>query len=117
MDLREDDKVILVIDDHEATLLLFSRVISLKGLAVETFSGANPAIAWMEVNNRPDLIFCDIHMPDGNATVLINWLKEKDFSIPLVLISADHFADFHSHPFLLKPLMQEDIYNILEQHL
>ena len=109
--------MILIIDDHDATNCLFEVLIKSKGLEVKSFSGANNAISWLEEGNKPSLIFCDIHMPDGTGNDLVDWLKEKEVNIPLVLISANHYADFSGLPRLLKPLYQEDIFNMIGKFL
>lgn len=78
------------------TLVVDDDLDSLKGIVEYLQIGFNTVFSANNIdeakkviqNDRVDIIFSDIRMPDGNGFMLIEWLRENGFDIPVVLISA-----------------------------
>ena len=58
---------ILIIDDEEQLRKLLSRIISLEGFKTEE-AGTIKA-AWKLLDKGPDVVLCDVKLPDGNGVV------------------------------------------------
>lgn len=79
-------KTILIIEDD----VVFSRTISnwlekkgMKTSSVTTLVNARKAIIGTEF----DLILADLRLPDGNSTSLLEWMNEKHYSIPFLIMT------------------------------
>jgi signal transduction histidine kinase len=67
-------KTILVVEDHQDTLRVLSRVLRRKGFNVTT--AGNVADACKQFENTPaDLVICDIGLPDGTGWDLMEKLR------------------------------------------
>jgi len=70
---------ILIIDDEEPLRKLLSRIISLEGFKTEE-AGTIKA-GWTALNHKePDVILCDVRLPDGNG---VDFVKEAKAKFPL----------------------------------
>ncbi|WP_418210583.1 sigma-54-dependent transcriptional regulator [Bacteroides zhangwenhongii] len=79
-------KTILIIEDD----IIFSRSISnwlvkkeMKTCCVTTLANARKAITEIEI----DLVLADLRLPDGNSTSLLEWMNEKSYSIPFIIMT------------------------------
>lgn len=68
-------------------------------------------IQWFSENESPDLVFCDIHLSDGNCFEIF---EEVTVSAPIIFTTAfDEYAikafKFHSIDYLLKPIDKTEI--------
>lgn len=79
-------KTILIIEDD----IVFSRSISnwlvkkgMKTECVATLANARKAIEQKEF----DLILADLRLPDGNSTSLLEWMNDKYYSIPFLIMT------------------------------
>lgn len=80
-------KTILIIDDEEKLRSLLARVIKLEGFAVTdvgNLKAANKAIA----KEMPDVILCDVKLPDGNGVDFIKEIKAKYHIPEIILLTA-----------------------------
>jgi len=78
---------ILLIDDEEQLRKLLSRIISLEGFTVEQ-AGTLKA-AWAQLaKNEPDIVLCDVKLPDGDGVRFVKELKEKYPLIEIILLTA-----------------------------
>ena len=78
---------ILIIDDEEKLRNLLARVIQLEGFTVTgvgTLKGAHKSIE----NEEPDVILCDVKLPDGNGVDFIKEVKSKHSTIEIILLTA-----------------------------
>jgi len=70
-------------------------------------------------SEKPDLVFLDIELPDGNGFELINLVKYKQFEVIFVTafnqyaVKAFEFAALH---YLLKPVTKESLAQALERY-
>src|SRR3954471_6737337 len=78
---------ILLIDDEEQLRKLLSRIISLEGFTVDQ-AGTLKA-AWAQLAQKePDIVLCDVKLPDGDGVRFVKELKEKYPLIEIILLTA-----------------------------
>ncbi|HEY9361701.1 MAG TPA: sigma-54 dependent transcriptional regulator, partial [Chitinophagaceae bacterium] len=78
---------ILIIDDEEKLRNLLARLIRLEGFAVTeagTLKAAHKAIE----KDKPDIILCDVKLPDGNGVDFISEVKSRHSLIEIILLTA-----------------------------
>jgi DNA-binding response OmpR family regulator len=109
--------VILVVDDEEEIRNLFFRYLGRKGYEVHLSGTLGEERLILEVI-KPDLIFLDINLPDGNGLEELQRLQQMIGNCKVVMMSAfdevegrksafGHGAlDFLSKPFSLSRLNQ-----------
>lgn len=119
---------ILIVDDHEANVLLLERILSGAGY-VSVTSTMNPAeVCELHRNNRYDLILLDLKMPEMDGFQVMKGLKEiePDGYLPVLVITAQpgqklraleaEAKDFISKPFELDEVLAR-VHNMLEVRL
>lgn len=79
---------ILLVDDEDALLRIFSRVLGAAGYDVETAGDGQRAIELFEANDF-DLIISDISMPRMTGIELLRAVRERNLDIPVVLMTAN----------------------------
>ncbi len=119
------NKLILVIDDDTENNLLMRRIIGfIKEEPFFVVSGEY-ALNWLQ-NNRPDLILCDISLPDISGLELIRQIRlmEGFQSLPVIAVSAHDleedindalnagFTDYQ-----VKPFMPHELINRIKKYL
>ena len=71
---------ILIIDDEEPLRKLLNRIISLEGFKTE--EAGTIRNAWKVLEQKdPDVVLCDVRLPDGNG---VDFVKEAKAKFPLV---------------------------------
>ena len=103
---------ILIIDDEQSTRVLLEDFLS-KTYDVVTKKDGKEALEWLE-GNLPDLIICDIQMPNMDGYQFVEQVRQRGFTkhTPIVMLSAtvekstDRIKcyqlgaqDFHAKPF------------------
>jgi signal transduction histidine kinase len=84
-------KTILVVEDHEDTRRVLSRALRRRGFGV-TAAGSVSAAAEQFTSSRPDLIICDIGLPDGSGWDLMDQLRPHG---PIRAIAVSGFGMEH----------------------
>lgn len=111
---------VLIVEDETAALG------ALKGMLYEYDSrieivgiteGVKQTINWLANNDRPDLIFMDIHLSDGSAFTIFDMIN---IQIPIIFTTAyDQYAidafRVNSIDYLLKPIKQERLKEALDK--
>lgn len=116
---------ILVIEDDKPTRYQISKLLSLEGYEV---SGAEDGIIGIEMANetRPDLIVCDIMMPnlDGYGTLLRMRENPKTRLIPFIFLTAKSQVDdlrkgmeLGADDYLTKPVSPPSLFNSISRRL
>ena len=81
---------------------------------------------WMAVTHKPDVIICDLRMPQGDGTTVIECLKRNSqtAAIPVIVLTALHEPGLQRHieaigasSFLIKPIHFNDLLDELRRHI
>ena len=78
---------ILIVDDEEKLRNLLGRLIKLEGFAVTEAGNLKSAFKAIE-KEEPDVILCDVKLPDGNGIDFIKEVKAKYHFTEIILLTA-----------------------------
>lgn len=78
---------ILIIDDEEKLRRLLKRIISLEGFDVIEAGSFKEAARQLD-KEVPDVVLCDVKLPDGNGVDFIKEIKAKHPSTEIILLTA-----------------------------
>ena len=78
---------ILVIDDEVQIRTLLSRMLGLEGYEVCQAGDCGAALKQLELH-APDVVLCDVFLPDGNGVDLVLALKKKSPNVEIILLTA-----------------------------
>lgn len=78
---------VLIIDDEEKLRNLLARLIKLEGFIVTEAGSLKAAVKAIE-KEEPDVILCDVKLPDGNGVDFIKEIKAKFSTIEIILLTA-----------------------------
>ncbi len=78
---------ILIIDDEEKLRSLLGRIIRLEGYSVKEAADLKTSRKMME-KDLPDIILCDVKLPDGNGVDFVSELKKKYPLVEVILLTA-----------------------------
>lgn len=111
---------ILIIDDEKDLCWLLSNALLDKGYDVKTANTLRQGIDLLK--KKPDLIFLDLKLPDGDGMDILPIIKKKRVEPIVVIISAygseDRMVDANEkgvHGFIDKPFSEEKIIQTLHQ--
>ncbi len=108
-------KKVLVINDEDDTNMLIANVLKNKGYLIENASYLLDGKAIFDLQ-KPDLLFLDINLPDGNGLNCIDYFKQGVPLVKICVISAeddirkayDYKADsVLSKPFSLTQILEK----------
>ena len=106
-------KILIIEDEEPAAEILADIILGLRPKAeiLGSPGSIKEAVAWLESNPTPDLVFSDIHLPDGNSFEIF---KRVEVRTPVIFTTAyDQYAieafQVNSIDYLLKPIMKEDV--------
>ena len=113
-------KVVIIEDEELAAEVLadFIRELRPEVMILSTLSSIKEAVKWFEINQDPDLVFCDIHLSDGNSFEIFRQVEVK---CPVIFTTAyNQYAieafKVNSIDYLLKPIMEEDVAKALKKY-
>ncbi|MDP1728384.1 MAG: response regulator [Bacteroidota bacterium] len=99
-------KKVLVINDESETNLLISFALKNRGYLIDNSNNLESGKSVFR-NFKPDLLFLDINLPDGNGLMNINFFKNLQPNVKICMISANEEVnkshDFNADSFLTKP--------------
>ena len=120
------NKLVLCVDDHQASLEIVSRYCQEIGLKVIQVSSATKALLELDklsaANTLPDLILSDVRMPDMNGYMLAEKIRSqaKFNKIKIVAVTSDAriggavFAQEKGfNAYLPKPVIRNDLIKII----
>lgn len=79
---------ILTIEDDRKIRQFVMQVMHMEGHEVVAVASGNEALAYLEQDDRFDVIVTDLLMSDGGGVSFIKTLQQTYFDIPIVLMSA-----------------------------
>ena len=78
---------ILLVDDEEKLRSLLARLLKLEGYAITEAGNLKAASKAIETE-EPDVVLCDVKLPDGNGVDFITEIKKKHPFIEIILLTA-----------------------------
>ena len=78
---------VLIIDDEKQILGLLSRIIGLEGYEVLQAATCKAGLRQME-QHSPEVVLCDVFLPDGNGVDLVSDLKKLRPLSEIILLTA-----------------------------
>ena len=84
---------VLQVEDHEPTQHLRSEILRRAGCDVSNVSTVRDATAAAKLK-RPDVILCDVKLPDGNGFQMCREMRTIRPGLPIILISAVYRDEF-----------------------
>jgi len=78
---------ILIVEDDAAILTGLRAKLEIDGYLVSTATDGETARRWLEVAS-PDLLVLDIMLPELDGLSVLRWLRRKDSSLPVLILSA-----------------------------
>ncbi len=86
-------KPIWIIDDDRSIRWVFEKALTRENIAFRTFSSAPEALAALETS-APQVVVSDIRMPGGSGLELLETLRERYPSLPVIIMTA--YSDLES---------------------
>jgi len=84
---RIDMSKILIIDDEVQIRTLLTRMMELEGYDVCQAGDCRAALKQLELQN-PDVVLCDVFLPDGNGVDLVLAIKKAASNVEVILLTA-----------------------------
>ena len=116
---------ILVIDDEQTIRLLLENFL-VKNYDVVVKKDGMDALEWLE-GNLPDLIICDIQMPNMNGYTFLEKLRQRGFTkhTPVVMLSGsserseDRVKCYQlgAQDYLIKPFSPVELSELIKKNL
>ncbi len=78
---------ILVVDDEVQLRTLLSRMLELEGYEVCQAGDCRTALKQLEFQS-PDVVLCDVFLPDGNGVDLVSSVKKTALNVEIILLTA-----------------------------
>lgn len=117
-------KKILVLDDEMSIGMLLHNFLS-KDYDVTTIYNALEALTWLD-ENIPDLIICDIQMPEMDGYGFLTKVRERGFTkhTPVIMLSGRAESKerikcyrFGAQDYLTKPFNPEELEELVKKNL
>src|SRR5687767_5940576 len=115
---------ILVIDDDRDMCLLLNRFLTRKNYEVAELYSGKKAMEYLENNPPPDLILSDFRLEDMDGSVLLQKIKSKYPSLPVIIITG--YSDIKTavtvmksgaFDYIVKPLLPDEILATIQKAL
>ncbi len=108
-------KKLLVVDDEEAMRHVLVSMLGKEGYSVKTASNGLDAVKSLE-EDVFDLVLCDIRMPSMDGISFFREIKQRGFSLPVIIMSAYGTIDTAveaikegAYDYISKPFRQDEI--------
>lgn len=111
----------VIVDDEEKSLLSLKRMLLSCSAQVRILGEAKNVAEAVKVidDQRPDLVFLDISMPDGEGFDVIGLTQWKNYEVVFVT-AFEHYAlkafEFAAIHYLLKPVEEKDLLESLDRY-
>jgi two-component system OmpR family response regulator len=114
---------VLVVDDTKNIRALLTKCLEIEGYTVKTAADGKTALEIIS-NERFDLIFLDIRMPEVSGTEVLRRMREVGINTPVVIITAFgtvknavDCTQLGAVAYLQKPFTENKIKTVLEEML
>jgi len=115
-------KNILAVDDEKTIRVLLNNFLKDK-YEVTTKENGKDALEWIQMGNIPDLIICDVNMPEMNGEEFVRNVKTGELFkyIPFLMLSGDEesktrikFYKLGVRNFITKPFNPDELTVLVE---
>ena len=118
-------KKVLVVEDSKSEQMLLSGLLKALGVEVDAVNTGEAAIAWLEKNPAPDLIFLDIIMPEMSGYDVCRTIRQElKLNVPIIFCSTkredyDKFWALRQggNAYLTKPYSPSDLVKAAKGYL
>ncbi|MCG8325145.1 MAG: response regulator [Thiotrichales bacterium] len=116
--------IIAVVDDSPSFRALFERSTEELGIELLTFGSAEESWAYLQ-DNRPDILFLNIIMPDKDGLTFLRELRKLPLhtDTPVVMISSKDYAqdrniatELGALEFITKPMPMQAITDVVVKY-
>lgn len=111
---------IMVVDDEKMTCDHLARMLSRKSYETITAYDGKAAVELFH-ENRPGIVFLDLHLPEMNGTQVFDEIVRHDSNVKIFFMSGSQdeiqklqHMKIPAAGFMLKPIMIADIFKLLE---
>jgi DNA-binding NtrC family response regulator len=116
------DRTVLIVDDDESIVRMFTRILNKNGYSTDTAKMAKEAIAKLH-NNNYDVALIDLRLPDVDGTDLLTKILEINHNMVKIIISGlpateiDDLEKNGADAYLQKPVNPEKLLNVISEEL
>lgn len=115
---------ILAVDDDEGILYTLRAIAEVAGWEATTASKPGDVLGLLDAGARFDVIVVDYHMPDMDGVALVRAIRQRDPSVPVVVLTVDErlalaerFREAGADDFAVKPIKAADFISRIRVHL
>ena len=115
---------ILIVDEETARNQRLERHFASRGYQALGVGGVNAARRQLEESDCPDLVLLDQQLTDSDPLELLDWLRSHHSRLPVVMMVGHQDLELAieaiqrgAHDFIHKPLVEEELDDIVEQIL
>ena len=108
---------ILVVDDEEAIREVVSTMLESRGYRCASVSNGRSAQEYVR-KETPDLVLSDMIMPEMDGIKLLEWLRNFDPEVPVIMVTAIHDISTAleairrgAYDYILKPFEKDQLYH------
>jgi DNA-binding response OmpR family regulator len=123
--MSESNQTVVVVDDNATVRALFERSTENLALDLKTYGSADESMEYLN-ENKPDLLFLDIIMPDKDGLTFLQELRKlplhRDTSV-IMITSKDYAQDrtvaneLGTLDFIIKPMPMRTITDIILNYI
>ena len=113
-------KIVIIEDEAYAADALVTLILKIRPEAeiIARLPSVEEAVDWFQLNELPELLFCDIHLSDGSSFEIF---KQVEVKCPVIFTTAyDQYAieafKVNSVDYLLKPVRQEEVIRAVRKY-
>ena len=121
--MKKGRKKILIVDDDESILQVFTRILQKHGYDTDTAETGKEALEKCKTGFY-NLALIDINLPDMNGTELLNLLNKNNPDMIKIMITGYPSTNNHvkslnmgAEAYLIKPINPEDLLETLKEKL
>ncbi len=79
---------VLVVDDEPFARKFFETILKEDGYQCVALESAKKSYDYLKAETVPDLIILDVRLRDGNGLQVLEWIREQDMTVPVIIITA-----------------------------